>query len=61
VSDQKVQVGLELNRAFFEDRGDDFVNIIAECVENGVTAISVASAKRLLDAVTIAVPPSVAE
>jgi hypothetical protein len=61
VTDQKIQTGLELNRAFYEGRGDDFVNIIVECVENGAIAISEASAKRLLDAVTIAVRPSVAE
>ncbi|MEQ1956058.1 hypothetical protein [Mesorhizobium sp. CN2-181] len=50
MTDQKIQTGLELNRAFYEGRGDDFVNIIIECIDRRLIAISEASAQRLLDA-----------
>ena len=47
----KTEIGLSLSRAFFEGRGDDFLNIFAECVGRQEIAVSEASAVNLLETV----------
>ncbi|WP_396645098.1 hypothetical protein [Mesorhizobium sp. IMUNJ 23232] len=47
----KTETGLMLNRAFFEGRGDDFLNIFAECVGRQEIAISEEAVVNLLETV----------
>lgn len=45
----KTETGLTLNRAFFEGRGDDFLEIFAECVRRQEIAVSEEAAVNLLE------------
>lgn len=47
----KTETGLTLNRAFFEGRGDDFLNIFAECVGRQEIAVSEEAAVNLLETI----------
>jgi len=47
----KTETGLSLNRAFFEGRGDDFLDIFTECVGRQEIAVSEEAAVNLLETI----------
>ena len=51
MTDPKVTTGLELNRLFYEGRGDEFIDTFADYVERGGIVVGEESVIRLLDAV----------